>query len=179
MLKLMKRWSLGRTVRRKASTSKWSGRKKGFFRDRGNLLFFSSSWLWSCIFLSERRKWKSVAFSSKTQLPFLSDLLFSEILYDSFPADLDLCCWAARLHSKIGYSGLFPPLAFHRANQEPMGNPFMDSPSLKDEAGIYHFHRNYDIPFAWLLCDMLLLVHSQSYTGTRGTSKPLYKQTLP
>lgn len=80
------------------------------------------------LLVKERKKRRYVPFPSNIELSFLSGSSFSETPYDSFPADLDLCCSAARLAWKQVYSALLPPPALRKVNQGPIGSSFLTSP---------------------------------------------------
>lgn len=139
MLTQMKGWSQIRSVRRRGSTRQWSRRKKDFIqRQRKSpvLQLFLTLEL-HLLLVKEREKRRYVPFPSNIELSFLSGSSSSETRYDSFPADSDLCCSAARLARKQVYSALLPPPALHKVNQGPIGSPFLGAPSSKDEPGIH------------------------------------------
>ena len=145
-------------------------KKKVLFRDRGNLLYFSSSLPWSCIFFLSERRHRGNLLLSPARLSPPSCLVCPHqkfiMIHSLQTCSLLLSCQTS---SEEGYSGLFPLPAFHRVNQEPKGSPFVGAPSSQDEAGIHPFYWSSNTSLAWLgWSPMLSLVQVHSHTKDGG-----------
>lgn len=176
----MKGWSLLRSVRRKESTSQWSGRERLYLETEETSCPSTLPYPGATSSCQREEKGEMCCFPQQdwASLPVWFSLLRNWLWF--VPCRLGSLLLSCQTHSKTGYPGLLPPPAFHWVKQEPLGSPCLGALSSKDEAGIHPLYWTSNTPFAWLgWCHMLLLVQVHSYTKARGISKSPYKQSLP
>lgn len=128
----MKGWSLVRAVRRKASTSPWSGRKWFYLETEETFCSLALPYPGTASSSSQREdKGEICCFPQQdwTSLPVCFAFLRNSLWF--IPCRLRSLLLSCQTYCKAGYCGLFPPPTFHRVNQEPMDSSFSRCSFLK------------------------------------------------